>query len=325
MGSVADNFSNRLFKKLSNLKVDILLQDELNHSSLFWINRKLRQRVSFPIISIVHMVRSNPGNSSIWKPFYRWVETKYLDSVDGFVFNSRHTKRLVESMTKRKPNVVATPGGDRFGAKITDAEIRTRSRRPGPLSVIMLGNLTRNKGAHLLIEAAVELELDSVYVILAGRTDIEPGYVDGLRKLVVRSGLEGWVHFAGHVEGKMLEAMLATSHVLAVPSAYEGFGIAYLEGLGFGLPAIGMRAGGVGEIIQHSKNGYLIAAGDVDLMARTLKRLHEDRQLLARMSLSARRNFHSFPTWKESMESIHKFLNSYNQTSPLINSPRRKK
>lgn len=324
--SLADNFSSGLFEKLKRLKIDLLLQDELNHPSLFLLNKKLKQIISYPIVTIVHMLRSNPTVSAIAKPLYRWVEARYLNSVDGFVFNSQHTKSLVQStVSNRKPSVVATPGGDRFRSKITDAEIRARARRPGPLKVLFLGNLTHNKAPHILIEAAAQLSYGSIQVTLAGRRDMEPGYVSELRQQVIHSGLDGGIRLAGNLEGEMLAATLATSHVLVVPSSYEGFGIAYLEGLNFGLPAIGTRAGGAKEIIQHGKNGYLIPVGDVNQLARTLKRLHEDRRLLARLSLAARRSFRDFPTWEESMEQIHSFLSSYNQSSFATYSPRRKK
>lgn len=325
-GLLRDNFSAGLFNKLKSLKVDVLLQDELNHPSLFLINERLKREISYPLVSIVHMVRANPAVHGPLKLLTRWVETRYLKSVDAFVFNSQETKRLVSSMApEKKPWVVATPGGDRIHSKITDAEIRARARQPGPLRVLFLGNLTRNKAAHTLVEAAAKLNRDSVYITLAGRDDVEPNTVDLLRRRVARLGLDGWVIFAGHLEGKRLEATLRTNQILVVPSAYEGFGIAYLEGLGFGLPAIGTQAGGAKEIIQHGKNGYLIPVGDAAQLARILKTLHQDRQLLTRVSLAARHSFQNFPSWKESMEHIHRFLSSYNQSSSLTHSPRRKK
>jgi glycosyltransferase involved in cell wall biosynthesis len=325
-GSFTDNFSNPLIKKLKKSKVDLLLQDELNHPSLFLLNTNLKKEVSYPIISIVHMVRNNLPAGPLASAFIRWVEIRYMNSVDGFVFNSQHTKKSVESvLTKKKPSVVATPGGDRFHHKITSTNIRARARRPGSLNVVFLGNLTRNKSAHVLIEAAAKLPRGSIDVLLAGREDVEPGYVNRLRRQIVRSGLNGMVRFAGHLQAGRLVSALRTSQLIVVPSTYEGFGIAYLEGMSFGLPAIATRSSGAEEIIQHGKNGYLISVGDAEQLARQLKRLHTDRSLLTRMSLAAHRTFNMFPTWNESMERVHNFLNSYNQSSPRTTSPRRKK
>lgn len=313
--AVLDNFSNKAVQKLRNLRVDVLLQDELNHPSLFLLNKKIKKEVAFPIISIVHMLRSRAHSEHSIQWLTRRIEAQYLKSVDAFIFNSQETGRIVKSMLpKSKPFVVATPGGDRFKPKITDKEIRDRATQSGPLRVLFLGNLTRNKAPHLLIRAAAELERDSVFLTFAGRSDVEPDYAEYLLRLAISHGMEDWLYFAGHLEGEMLGATIQTSHVLAIPSAYEGFGIAYLEGMGFGLPAIATQGVGAKEIIQNGKNGFLIPVGDCERLADILKRLNRDRKLLARMGLAARRSFLESPTWDQSMRQVEKFLASYNES-----------
>ncbi len=96
--------------------------------------------------------------------------------------------------------------------------------------------------------------------------------------------------------------------MLAVPSQYEGFGIVYLEGMGFGLPAIGSTAGGAGEIIENGVSGLLVAPGGVEELADSLARLAGNRTLLAEMSLAARRRYLAFPSWDESMSQIRQYL-----------------
>ena len=320
-----DNFSKNLFNKLKSLKVDLLLQDELNHPSLFLLNQRLKHQISHPLVSIVHMLRSRAHSEQSFHWLAQRIESQYLNAVSGFVFNSQETGRIVNSMLARsKPSVVALPGGNHFSPKISDQEIRSRARQPGPLRVLFLGNLTRNKSAHLLIEAAAELERESVFLTFAGRLDVEPDYAEYLVRLAAGLGMKDWLYFAGHLEGKMLEATIRTSQVLAVPSAYEGFGIAYLEGMGFGLPAIATRGVGAKEIIQPGRNGFLIPVGDANRLAKILNKLHSDRRLLARMSLASRRSFLKFPTWDQSMRRVESFLTSYNDSSPQLRKSRRK-
>jgi glycosyltransferase involved in cell wall biosynthesis len=95
---------------------------------------------------------------------------------------------------------------------------------------------------------------------------------------------------------------------MVVPSYYEGFGIAYLEGMAFGLPAIGTTAGAVPELLKHAENGYLITPGDSHALARHLEALASDRALLARIGSGALESFQSKPTWRESGEAVRKFL-----------------
>ena len=61
--------------------------------------------------------------------------------------------------------------------------------------------------------------------------------------------------------------LLPQHHLLAVPSSYEGFGIVYLEGMHFGLPAIAGTDGAAKEIITHGQNGFLVRPGNPQALA----------------------------------------------------------
>ncbi|HSQ38585.1 MAG TPA: glycosyltransferase family 4 protein, partial [Anaerolineales bacterium] len=93
-------------------------------------------------------------------------------------------------------------------------------------------------------------------------------------------------------------------------SSYEGFGIVYLEGMGFGLPAIGTTAGAAGEIIRDSETGYLIAPNDSAALASRLAGLSADRGLLTRLSLNALQRYRIQPTWEQTAKNIRGFLSS---------------
>ncbi len=93
-----------------------------------------------------------------------------------------------------------------------------------------------------------------------------------------------------------------------MPSSYEGFGIAYLEGMGFGLPAIATTQGAAREIITSGENGYLVAPDDPRELAECLLQLAEDRELLLRLSLGAHQHFIDHPTWEQTTLRIRDFL-----------------
>lgn len=321
---LGDNFSGSLLNRLVKANFDLLLQDELNHPSLFLLNKRLRKQTSTPIISIVHHLRSSEQHPPLLKFFYRLVERQYLRSVDGFVFNSLTTQKVVESLSsRRKSSIVANPAGDRLRPSISTAQIRARAKQPGPLRILFLGSLIRRKAPHLLIDAIARLPLGTIQATFAGGDTVEPSYAAGLKKQVQGLGLRNQVSFVGHLQEKQLAAQLRNNHVLVVPSSYEGYGIAYLEGMGFGLPAIGTRAGAAGDLITHGKNGFLIPVNDADQLATYLKRLYKDRRLLAKMGLAARRRYLRHPTWKISMARIRKFLSAYNYVSSRAQSFRR--
>jgi hypothetical protein len=128
---------------------DILLQDELNHPSLAWINRRLK---GTPIVSIVHHLRSSERHPGWLMPFYRLVERRYLRSVDGFIFNSQTTAAAVNQLHPHaKPSQIAYPAGDRLQPVITEAEIERRAQAGGPTATAVRGQSDpAQRTAHLV-------------------------------------------------------------------------------------------------------------------------------------------------------------------------------
>jgi glycosyltransferase involved in cell wall biosynthesis len=309
-GCLADGLGAKWLDRMAGLEVDVLLQDELNHPSLVGLNPRLRRAAHFPIISIVHHLRSSEKLPAALAPVYRGVEQAYLQSVDGFIFNSRTTRAAVEALTGEMPgiHVVATPAGDRFGGGLAESEILQRLRRGGALRALFIGNLIERKGVDTLLRALAKAPAEGVQLRVAGRMDVDHAYTQNLLRLDERLGLAQRVQFLGALSDSELVEELRCADVLVVPSQYEGFGIVYLEGMSFGLPALASTAGGAGEIIQDGVNGLLCAAGDVHGLAERLGRLATDRKRLGEMSLAARRRFAEFPGWEESMRKARNFL-----------------
>jgi glycosyltransferase involved in cell wall biosynthesis len=241
--------------------------------------------------------------------FYRLVEKKYLQSVDGFIFNSQTTKTAVnELIGQDKPSIVAHPPTDRFGAAISEEEIKARAS-DGTLRILFLGNVIRRKGLHVLLKALCLTEAD-VRLDIVGSETAEPAYAGKMREFTASNGLSTKVTFHSLLDRQPLVEKLKQAHILVVPSSYEGFGIVYLEGMGFGLPAIGTTAGAAGEIIEHGRTGFLIRPGDHGSLAVFIARLSKDRSLLVRLSLNARSRYNRQPAWSQTAGKIRAFLQS---------------
>ena len=297
---LTDNLSFRLPPDL-----DLLIQDELNHPSLLTANSRSR---NYPVISLVHHLRCSEQRPAWQNRFYRVIEKRYLNSVDGFIFNSETTKSVVNViMENSKPDIVAYPPTDRIGVGITEIEIETRAKEPGPLRILFLGNVINRKGLHTLIEA-VSHQPSAYRLDVAGGLTAEPKYAHAMQKKVTVHGLQSTVHFHGPLDNEELVAKLKLAQVLVVPSSYEGFGIVYLEGMGLGLPAIGTTVGAAPEIITDGETGFLIELDDTAMLAEKLSRLANDRELLARMSVNALKRYCQQPTWDETAGRIREFL-----------------
>jgi len=304
---LADNFSAALTARLRAGRFDVLLQDELNHPSLFLLNRALRGR--YPILSIVHHLRSCELRPAWQNVFYRWIERQYLASVDGFIFNSQTTRAAVEALVgDRRPAVVAQPGGDHLAPTVTAEHIRARTLQPGPLRLLFAGSVIPRKGLHTLLAALKQIEIGDWSLGIVGKLNTEAAYAQAILRQIARDGLSAHVTWHGSLADADLAAEFSRAQVLAVPSSYEGFGIVYLEGMGFGLPAIATTAGAAGEIITHGENGYLVPPGDATGLADGIRSLMQDREGLSAMSLAARQRYDRHPGWQASAEKMRGFI-----------------
>jgi glycosyltransferase involved in cell wall biosynthesis len=303
--SLWDNFDRRWGAASPN-RADIILQDELIHPSVFLQNARLRERSGRPIVAIVHHLRSEETHPAWLRPVYRGIERRYLQSVDGFIFNSRATRASVEALVGTETRgVVAYPGVDHLRAN----RISSAGRAPaGRLQVLFVGNLTPRKRLPDLLQALAALPPRTWQLTIVGRSPRrDRGYGAGLRHLAARSS-GGRVRFAGRLGPGGLGRALARADVLAIPSDHEGFGLAYLEAMLLGVVPIASRHGGAGELILDGYNGFLVPARRPDLLADRLRELTADRNLLHRMSRAARKTAHSWPSWASAGRKVHDFL-----------------
>ncbi len=306
--SLLQNFSPDLRQRLSRARFDLLLQDELNHPSLFWLNWQLKGRVPYPIVSIVHHLRSSESRPAWQNALYRVVERRYLASVDGFLFNSKTTRAVVEGLVTERPYHIAYPAGDQFQPDMSDAAIRARAHEPGPLRILFVGNVIPRKGLHTLLDALARLPRDSWRLDVVGDTAVAPHYTQSIDAQIREEGLAPNVTLAGSLPDDELIHWMAHSHLLIVPSSYEGYGIVYLEGMSFGLPAIAGRGGAAHEIITDGVDGFLVEHQQTDQLTSHILALHQNREKLAGMSLAAHKRYLAHPIWAESMTGAREFL-----------------
>ncbi|EMA47200.1 glycosyltransferase family 4 protein [Halococcus saccharolyticus] len=304
-----DGLSGRLLDRI-DVPVDVIIQDELAHPSLVGLNARLRARRDVPIVAIVHHLRCSEAHSRPAKGLYRAVERRYLAGVDGAICNSEVTRATVEDLATTE-TVVAPPAGDRFDPTIDSATIDARARESGPLRVVFLGSLVPRKGLDTLIEGLSRLPDEHWRLRVVGSPDANPGYVSSVRRLVARLGVDDRVTFVGKLPDGALRDALGESHVLAMPSTHEGFGIAYLEGMSFGLPALATTAGGARSVVTHGETGFLLRPGDPGAVARAVRTLADDRERLTQMGTAARDCYETWPTWDETTDRVRTFLDGF--------------
>jgi glycosyltransferase involved in cell wall biosynthesis len=308
---LTDNLSRHLLRRLQEAKFDALIQDELNHPSLFLLNQWLKRRAYYPIVTLVHLLRSSESHPVWLKRVYEAVERKYLKTVAGAIFNCNTTRDAVKQLIGRDiPGVVAYPGRDHLHYGISLDDVAERARRPGPLRIIFLANVIPGKGLHTLIEALNQMTHGSWRLMVVGSLTMDSSYSDSIRNQIIRTGLSDYIDLVGAARNDEIPAYLVKNHVLVVPSSYEALGIVYLEAMGCGLPVIATAAGGAREIVSHGEVGFLTPPGDADMLAQYLRQINQERGRLLEMSLAAYKRISTHPTWDQSFGRIRDFLQS---------------
>jgi len=108
-------------------------------------------------------------------------------------------------------------------------------------------------------------------------------------------GFEDRATFLGNVAA--VETILPATRLMLLPSDAESFGLAALEAMACGVPVIGTAAGGLPEVVEDGRSGFLLPVGDVEGMAAAALRLLRDEELWKSFSTEARRRAErEFPT-----------------------------
>ena len=146
----------------------------------------------------------------------------------------------------------------------------------------VVGRIDPWKGMETFIEAASLLtsKYPNLHFAIAGSPGPLPeeqAYLQVLRKKVAELNLDHLCHFLGYRSDALgficqLDGLIVPSRELFTPSGIktEGFGRVAAEGLAMKTPVIASRIGGLPEIIQHGKTGYLFEPANPQSLAETI-------------------------------------------------------
>jgi L-malate glycosyltransferase len=104
--------------------------------------------------------------------------------------------------------------------------------------------------------------------------------------LAMRKGIHDDVIFLGKQD--RVNEKLAMADVMLLPSQLESFGLAALEAMACEVVPIATNVGGIPEVIEHGKNGFLAEVGDVETMAQCAIEILADESKLRAMGKASR-------------------------------------
>ncbi|AFV11757.1 glycosyltransferase [Thermacetogenium phaeum DSM 12270] len=136
-----------------------------------------------------------------------------------------------------------------------------------------VARLEPQKGVRILLEALkyIDKEYGPVYLLIVGDGP-ERG---SLQRFAVELNLAERVIFTGYRSD--VRELLSLLDVVAVPSLSEGFSIFCLEALAAGRPVVASSVGGLRDLIQHERTGFLVPPGDAKAMGAVIVSLLSER------------------------------------------------
>jgi glycosyltransferase involved in cell wall biosynthesis len=216
-------------------------------------------------VEVVFRIANAPDRGRIHEVLWRHVLPPF---VTRFVPNSRFSQsRLRETgVPEEKITLIRNALSRRPLVENTDEDVvRLAASRP---TILAVGQIAPFKGTHLLVQAMLKLLAEGldVQAIVVGALPAWPpelvGYTAALREQVAAAGASDRVHFVG-VRENVLEIMKA-SYVLGAPILQEEtFGNVVLEARSVGLPVVTFAHGGLTELVDHGRTGYLCESADL--------------------------------------------------------------
>ena len=131
--------------------------------------------------------------------------------------------------------------------------------------VLFLGRITMQKGPEYFMAAAKKVleKMDNVKFLVAGSGDMARRMIEQGAQL----GIGHKVLFTGFLRGKDVERIFQMADLYVMPSVSEPFGIAPLEAISQGTPALISKQSGVSEVLSHALK---VDFWDVDEMANKI-------------------------------------------------------
>lgn len=169
-----------------------------------------------------------------------------------------------------------------FTPEKRNQSIRQKYRIKEKHIILYVGRLAPEKDIQIAIDAFKGLpsaiQSDS-HLVIAG---------DGPLYKPLTAEKHPKITFTGFIEGEMLAELYASADLFLFPSATETFGNVVLEAQSSGLPVIGANAGGVKELIQNGKTGFLCEPQQVNEFTDAIFRILSQPEKLEYMRKQAR-------------------------------------
>jgi glycosyltransferase involved in cell wall biosynthesis len=240
-----------------------------------------------------------------------WVEDRVYDRCDRFIVLSKAFGEILhEEYQVPWSKIHVIPGGvdlSRFQFDRSRPEARSQLNWPQNRPILFTARrLVRRVGLDklLMAVAAVKPQIPDIWLAIAGKGPLQAD----LQQQVTDLGLNDNVKFLGFLPDEQLPIAYQAADLSVMPSqSLEGFGLAVLESLACGTPALCTPVGGMPEILEPFSPNLITTSIEATAIADRLEQL-----LLKKVRMPSRESCHEYAAmnfdWQNIAQKVRKVL-----------------
>lgn len=222
--------------------------------------------------------------------------------------NSNATMEACREIYDREYTII--PMGiymDRFVEKLPSKSIQDRHNL-NSFTILFVGRLAEVKGVEYLLDAVRKLkqEKQEFKLLIVGDGPLKQSF----ESYVEQHQLSEFVELVGWVPSDQLNDYYSVADVFVGPSLSEPQGLVFCEALATGTPVIATNVGGLPDIVQEGKTGYLISPKSSDAIKSKLLYLITHRDELKKMSNRARASVYDRFSWQSTTSRYREIFSS---------------
>ena len=190
----------------------------------------------------------------------------------------------------------------------TDRAIRAHGSPGTRTELLCVASVTPRKGHVTLVRALARLADLDWMLTCVGSMQRDPVTPLRIYKEVAKAKLRDRVVFEDEVKDTSeLEPFYGKADIFALPTEYEGYGMAVAEALAHGIPVVSTPTGGIADLVG-TEAGILVPPGDVNALADALRLLMTNNVERDRLREGAWRIGNSLPTWIDAADRFAEVL-----------------